>query len=164
MAVAGLDYQAGRWSPFFFGSAEGAFERAIDLRTSGGAGTRYDFIRNDGSRLDASVALMGEFTRPRARADELSEDRWLARWSVRGRATRDFWQERGEFNLVAFYRPAVSRSGDYTLELDTSVSFALNDAFTLKLSLVDRYDNLAVSRGATANNDGRIYFSLLAEY
>jgi hypothetical protein len=44
------------------------------------------------------------------------------------------------------------------------VSFALNGAFTLKVSLVDRYDNLAVSRGATAANDGRIYFSFLAAY
>lgn len=163
-ALGGLDYDAGRWSPFLFGSAEGSFERAIDLRMSGGLGSRYNFIDDDPNRLDLSLALTAEYTRPRARENEVVEDQWLARWSLRGRARRDFWTGRGEFNLIAFYRPAVNRVEDYTLELDTSVSFALNNAFTLKVSLVDRYDNLAVSRGAAANNDGRIYFSFLAAY
>ncbi|MEJ2541476.1 MAG: DUF481 domain-containing protein [Gemmatimonadota bacterium] len=109
-------------------------------------------------------AHAAEFTRPRAGEGEASEDRWLARWSLRTRASREFWQDRGEFNFVAFYRPALNVLEDYTVEVDTSVSFALNDAFTLKLSLVDRYDNLAVSRGAQANNDGRVYLSFLASY
>ena len=164
MALAGLDYDAGRWSPFFFGSSEGSFERAIDLRMSGGAGARYTFVENDLSRIDASLALTAEFTRPRGVEGEVTEDTWLARWSARGRTRRHFWDGRGELNLVVFYRPALGDSEDYTIELDTSVSFALNHAFTLKLSLVDRYDNLAVSRGARANNDGRIYFSFLASY
>lgn len=163
-ALGGLDYEAGPWSPFFFGSAEGSFERAIDLRMSGGLGGRYNFVRNERSRLDLSLALTAEYTRPRARVGEVVEDNWLARWSVRGRARREFLADRGEFNLVAFYRPALGDSDDYTIELDTSVSFALNHALSLKLSLVDRYDNLAVSRGARANNDGRIYFSLLASH
>lgn len=163
-ALGGLDYEADPWSPFFFGSAEGSFERAIDLRMTGGAGARYNFVRNDQARLDLSLALTAEFTRPRAREDEVVEDAWLARWSLRGRARREFWGDRGEFNLVAFYRPALGDSDDYTIELDTSVSFDLNHAFSLKVSLVDRYDNLAVSRGARANNDGRVYFSLLASH
>ena len=163
-AVGALDYEAGRWSPFFFGTSEGSFERAIDLRMSGGVGARYSFVETDDARLDLSLALTAEYTRPRAQEDEVTEDRWLARWSSRFRARRRFWGERGEFSLVAFYRPALGDSEDYTLELDSSVSFALNGAFTLKVSLVDRYDNLAVTRGARANNDGRLYFSFLASY
>lgn len=163
-ALAGLDYDAGRWSPFFFGSSEGSFERAIDLRLSGGSGARYTFVDNDRSRLDFSLALTAEYTRPRAGTQDPQEDTWLARGSARGRTRRHFWDGRGEFNLVAFYRPALGNSDDYTIELDTNVSFALNGALTVKLSLVDRYDNLAVSRGARANNDGRIYFSVLASY
>jgi hypothetical protein len=162
--LAGLDYEAGRWSPFFFGSAEGSFERAIDLRLSGGAGARYTFADDEEKRLDFSLATTAEYTRPRAVEGEMRPETWLARLSARGRARRAFWDERGEFNMVLFYRPALGDSRDYTIELDTSVSFALNHAFTLKLSLVDRYDNLAVSRGARANNDGRVYFSVLASH
>ncbi len=162
--LAGLDYDAGQWSPFFFGSAEGSFERAIDLRMSGGVGARYTFVEEDVSRVDVSLATTAEYTRPRAVEGEAREDTWLARLSFRGRARRDFWDEGGQVNLVVFYRPALGDSRNYTVDLETSVSFALNDAYTLKLSLVDRYDNLAVSRGARANNDGRIYFSVLATH
>lgn len=162
--LAGLDYEAGRWSPFFFGSAEGSFERAIDLRMSGGVGARYTFVEDDRSRVDFSLATTAEYTRPRAIAGEPGDDTWLARLSARGRTRHQFWDERGQFSLVAFYRPALGDSENYTIEVDTSLSFALNDAFTLKLSLIDRYDNLAVSRGARANNDGRLYFSFLASY
>lgn len=164
MVLAGLDYEADAWSPFFFGSSEGSFERAIDLRMTGGVGSRYNFIRNDRTRLDLSVALTAEFTRPRGSGGQTVEDNWLARWSIRGRTRRDLWEGRGEFNLVTFFRPALGDSDDYTIDLDASMSFALNGSLTLKLSLVDRYDNLAVSRGAQANNDGRIYFSVLAAY
>ena len=163
-ALAGLDYEAGRWSPFFFGSSEGSFERAIDLRMTGGLGARYSFLETDASRVDLSLALTAEYTRPRDREGVVTENQWLARWSARFRTRREFWADRGEFGLVAFYRPALGDSDDYTLELDTNVSFALNSSFTLKVSLVDRYDNLAVSRGARANNDGRIYFSFLASH
>lgn len=160
-----LDYSMDPFVPFLFGGAEGSIERQIDLRLSGGAGTRLTLVRNEGSRVDVSVGLLGEYTRPRRQDGEPAPDtKTLVRWSNRLRASRRFLEDRGELSLVLFYKPAFKAMDDYTIELDSSVSFALNSAFTFKVSLVDRYDNLATSRGAAANNDGRLYVSFLAAY
>ncbi len=160
-----LDYTTDPFVPFLFGGGEGSVERQIDLRLSGGAGTRLTLARNDRSRLDVSVGLLGEYTRPRRQEGEPAPDtKMLIRWSNRLRANRRFLEDRGELSLVAFYKPAFQAMDDYTIELDSSISFALNSAFTFKVSLVDRYDNLAIDRGAVANNDGRLYVSFLAAY
>ena len=160
-----LDYTSDPFVPFLFGGAEGSIERQIDVRLSGGAGTRLTLVRNDRTRLDVSVGLLGEYTQPRRQDGEPAPDsKTLVRWSNRIRANRRFLADRGELTLVAFYKPAFQAMDDYTIELDSSISFALNSAFSFKVSLVDRYDNLAVDRGAQANNDGRLYVSFLAAY
>lgn len=159
-----LDYETGSFAPFVFGSGEGSLERQIDLRLAGGAGSRYNFVRDDRTRMDLSVAILAEYTNPRGVPGEMSESEILARWSNRVRASRKFMDDRAEFGLVAFYKPAFRDTDDYTVEAESNLSFALNSSLTLKVSLVDKYDNLATGRGAAANNDGRMYFSLLAEH
>jgi hypothetical protein len=62
------------------------------------------------------------------------------------------------------YQPAFSDvSGDYTVDVETGVAFALNGTVSVKVSLVDKYDSQAVARGATENNDGRLFFSVLVK-
>jgi hypothetical protein len=61
----------GRLSPFVFTTAEGSYERQIDLRVSGGAGGKYRFIDTERTRLDASVAALLERTSPRAPPDAI---------------------------------------------------------------------------------------------
>ena len=158
-----LDYEVGRWSPFVFGTGEGSFERQIDLRLSGGVGTRFGFIDNGNTRIDISVAVLAERTQPRAAPGQPSVDaETLARWENRFRATHEFMGGRTNFALVAFYKPAFEDTSDYTVDLETSLAFALNGSLSFKVSLVDKYDSLAESRGATSNNDGRLFFSVVA--
>lgn len=166
-AETALDYRPEeRVSPFVFGSAEGSLERQIDLRLSGGAGAKYSFIDSETARLDLSLAALAERTDPRADETPGAEPEEVvttARWSTRFRARREFGEGRTVFNLVTFYRPAFGDMDDYTLEVDTSVAFSLNDSVALRVSLLDRYDSLAESRGAPSNNDGRFTVSLLAK-
>ena len=66
-------------------------------------------------------------------------------------------------DLVSFYRPALETPArDFTVEVTSSVTFALTGEIGLKLSLADRFDSLAEERGAPDNHDGRLFFSLSA--
>jgi hypothetical protein len=151
----------GRASPFIFATAEGSYERQIDLRTSGGAGAKYRFIDSERSRLDASVAALLERTAARARDGGESEVAAIGRWSGRVRARRAMGTA-AEVQLVTFFRPNMSDFDDHTWDLTASMQYALSDLLGLRVSLVNRYDSLAESRGARANHDGRLFFSILA--
>ena len=159
-----LDYQSGPWSPFLFVTAEESFERGIDLRTYGGVGARLTFADNDRSKLDLSAAVLGERTNPRTEPGEEKEVVRLARASARLRANHEFVEDRTTVSLTTFYRPALDNPEDYTVDLETGLGFRLNGTLSFKVSLVNRYDNLATSRGAIANNDGRIFFSVVAQH
>lgn len=161
--LTSLDYRPqSSFSPFLFASGEGGLERQIDLRLSGGAGAKYRFVHTERSSLDVSLAALAERTDPRVAPGEPDEVDTKGRWSARLRAGRTSADERASFNLVAFYRPAFGDAGDYTVEVESSVSVALNQTVALKLSFLDKYDSLAESRGAASNNDGRLFLSLVA--
>lgn len=150
-------------NPYISLTAEGSFERRIDLRLSGGLGARYLFEQPAGSRLDLSLAALVERTDPRTPPDELDEIELLARWSARFRARRSMREGGVVFDLVSFYKPALQEpADDYTVEVTSSLTFALTNEVGLKLSLSDKYDSLAEDRGARANHDGRLFFSLSA--
>jgi hypothetical protein len=157
-----LDFEAGDWAPFVFVSGEGSLKRKIDLRVEGGAGTRYNFVDTERTRFDVSVAVLAEQTRPGVHTEDGGPET-LARWSNRLRFSRKLGGDRAQLNLVTFYKPALEDvSGDYTLDLESAIDFALNGTVSFKVSLVDKYDALAMTRGATSNNDGRLFFSILA--
>ncbi|MEQ9569316.1 MAG: DUF481 domain-containing protein [Longimicrobiales bacterium] len=159
-----VDYTPdGRVNPFVSLTAEGSYERRIDLRLSGGLGARYRFVRGDAGRLDLSLAALVERTDPRDVPDEADEVELLARWSARFRARRSMREGGVVFDLVSFYRPAFQEPAeDFTVEVTSSVTFALTRQVGIKLSLADKYDSLAEDRGARDNNDGRLFFSLSA--
>jgi hypothetical protein len=151
----------GRASPFLFVTAEGSLERQIDLRTSGGAGAKYRFVDTDRTRLDASMAALMERTAPRDRAGIVQDPTATGRWSARLRARRAIG-DAAQLQLVTFFRPAMDDFSDQTWDLTASAQYALSDVLGLRLSLVNRYDSLALDRGARANHDGRLFFSVLA--
>lgn len=161
-----VDYTPdGRVNPFVSLAGEGSYERRIDLRISAGVGARYRFVRSDGARLDLSLAALVERTDPRDMPDEVEEAavELLARWSARFRARRSMREGGVVFDLVSFYKPAFGQpSDDFTVEVTSSVTFALTRQVGLKLSVADKYDSLAEDRGARDNNDGRLFFSLSA--
>lgn len=163
-ASTALDYKPeGKVSPFLFADAEGSLERQIALRLSTGLGAKYRFVDTDETGLDVSLAALVERTEPREYQVGADTDiETLARWSARFRARHAFSDGRTTFKLVTFYRPAFRDSGDYTVDTDTSLAYALNQSISLKLSFVDKYDSLARDRGARSNNDGRLVFSVLA--
>jgi hypothetical protein len=161
-ADTSLDYlPGGRVSPFLFATAEGSFERQIDLRTSGGAGAKYRFVDTGRTRVDASVAVLLERTEPRSQPGIESEVTSIGRWSGRFRARRTFG-ETAEFQLLSFFRPSMSDFDDHTWDLTASIQYALTGVLGVRISLVNRYDSLAVDRGAHANHDGRVFFSVVA--
>lgn len=158
-----VDYHPyGRVSPFVFGIVESSFERKIDVRFSGGAGAKATAIRNERTRLDLSAAALVEHTRVRDGGEGI--DGTLARWSFRLRGRRAFSDDRVSFRTENFYRPVMDEFGDFVLESESSFSFVLTDAVTLKLSFVDIYDSEATARGADVNNDGQILFSVLSTF
>ena len=159
-----LDYEAGSWAPFVFVSGESSLKRKLDLRIEGGAGARYNLIDSDQTRFDLSLGLLAERTDPRAAPGAADEVETLARWSNRLRFTRRIGGKRALFNLVTFYKPTPEdASRDFTVDVESALSFALNGTVSFKVSLVDQYDALAATRGATSNNDGRLFFSILAK-
>lgn len=166
LSQTSIDYlPQGIFNPFVFGIAEGSLQRQIEMRRSGGAGARVRFIDNARTLFDFSVAGSIEHTRPRINipGEITKEAQSIGRWSARLGARHRFAEDRMQFDLVSFYKPSMDDFGaDYTVEVTTSVQYALTSMLSLKLSLVDVYDNLAVSRGAPSNNDGQLFFGLLA--
>jgi hypothetical protein len=151
----------GRVSPFAFATSEGSFERQINLRTSGGAGAKYRIVDSERSRIDISLAALAERTDPRERPGVAHEVTSVGRWSGRFRV-RQGLGEAAEFQLVSFYRPRMDEMRDYTWDLTTSLQYALSSTLGLRLSLVNKFDSQARDRGASSNNDGRLFFSFLA--
>lgn len=162
-ASINADYlPSGRFSPFLYATAEGSLQRQIDSRVSGGAGGRYRFVDTDHARVDISLAALLERTDSRKVDPGMDDVSSIVRWSARFRARRTLDEERMTFDLVSFYKPRIGDSEDYTVDVTASLQYALTSILGLKLSLVDTYDSLARSRGATSNNDGRLLFSVLA--
>jgi hypothetical protein len=152
----------GRASPFIFATSEGSYERQIDLRISGGAGGKYRFIDSDRARLDASLAALLERTDPRIRDGVEPAVTTSGRWSGRLRGRRALG-DAAELQLLTYFRPNMSDFGDRTWDVTASAQYSLSDALGLRMSLVNRYDSLARTRGARANHDGRLFFSVLAK-
>lgn len=154
---------SGSFSPFLFATAEGSFQRQIDTRVSGGIGGKYRFVDRQNARVDLSIAALLERTDARSPGPDEAEITSIGRWSTRLRARRTFAGDRMTADLVTFYRPRIDDVDDnYTIELTAGIQYALTSVLGLKLSLVDTYDSLAMSRGARSNNDGRILFGVIA--
>ena len=158
-----MDYlPGGTWSPFVFVTGEGSLEKSIDLRVGGGGGIKWTLWEEGDGEFDLSGAVLYERTDPRVAVGEEDEITSLARWSGRARLTYPMADGRLTFDFISLYQPEWNEFGNYTLAVDTGLAFNLNSSISLKVSLVDRYDSQAVDRGARENNDGRLFFSLVA--
>lgn len=161
---ASLDWRPyGTVSPFVFSTVESSLQRQIDVRFNGGAGGKVTLLRDERSRVDVSVAILGEETRFRGGADGRSAETRV-RWSGRLRAEREVVDGRVSLGTVNFYRPVLGDPGNFVFESQTAVGFRLSRIVTLKVSLIDTYDSRAEERGAPSNNDGQLLFSVLSEF
>jgi opacity protein-like surface antigen len=162
IAEAQLDYlPGGNWSPFVLGSVEGSLERRIERRYAGAAGVRWTPLDEDGKKFDLAGGAKAERTTPKVDVGEVAVTETVGRLYTRGELA---WPlgERVAFSLITTYEPDFSDFGNYTVGVDTGIQFNMNSSIALKLSLLDRYDSSAKSRGALSNNDGRLFFSIIA--
>ena len=151
-----------RVNPFAFGSAESSYEKKIDLRLKGGAGAKLTARDSETTRLDFSVALLGEQTFKDTPDD--GDGELLARWSGAFALRRSFSEDRAVFDASAEYNPVFDEVANYTINAETSIAFKLSEIISLKLSVVDKFDSRAEERGARDNNDGQVLFSVLASF
>ncbi|HEX6049426.1 MAG TPA: DUF481 domain-containing protein [Gemmatimonadaceae bacterium] len=168
-ASLGLDlHPFRRYSPFWFGSVESSLQQRIARRYSTGAGGKVTFHQRDENELSASLALLGERTRPRRAPDAPPEadpdwEEWRTRWSLRPRVR---WRlaETVKLSHVTFYQPAVARMSEFTINSTTSLAVDLTSSIALTVTLHDTYDSEARARGARVNNDGQLLFGLRAGF
>ncbi|HET7584344.1 MAG TPA: DUF481 domain-containing protein [Gemmatimonadaceae bacterium] len=146
-------------SPFVLATVESSFEKRVDLRVSAGMGAKYTFLKDDGTKLDASVTLLAE----RTTFPDSALASTLARWSARFRASHTL-NDRVSMSHETFYRPELDAIGRFTLTSTTSIAFQLVSALHLDVSFVDNYDSEATSRGARTNNDGQLVAGVLATF
>lgn len=154
----------GRWSPFLFGQGQSSLERRIDFRYNAGGGAKYTVTRDEENRFDLSLALLAEQTFVRDEEGVDADEPVLARWSARLRYRQSISDGDVTFSTQNFYRPVFDDYSDYVVESRSSLSYALSEVVTLRISFLDTYDSRAEDRGAETNNDGQLLFSVLASF
>lgn len=163
-----LDYKPkGASSPFLFGRVQSSHEKRIQLRYEAGVGGKLTVQRDPKGMVDFSVALLAERTipsedaaKPADRAKEVTQGRWSARFRFR----RSLQEGRVSLRSEMLYKPVFDQIGNYTVNSENSVAFALTDVVSLKLTFVDQYDSGALERGARTNNDGQLFFSVSSRF
>ncbi len=151
-----------RANPYIFGRGLSSFERKIHRRYNAGAGGRFTVLDDRRSRMDFSMAVLAEKTVEADRAS--ADDELLARWAWRFRFRRNFSDARVVLNTEVEYNPVFDQLANFTLQYQSSLSFALSRIVSLRVSLVNNHDSRAKDRGARSNNDGRILFSVLGSF
>lgn len=84
--------------------------------------------------------------------------------AARFKITKGVDEGRARFESDTTFEPEASDIAAYTLTSRNSIAFQLNQRIAVQLSFVGAYDSEAVARGARANNDGQIFFSLASTF
>ena len=151
-----------RQSAFLTGSFESSFERRIQSRTNAGVGHKVVLVRTPSSRLDVSLAILGERSALRDAQGRVT-DNDLARWSARVRGDRKL-SSRVSVTHETFYRPEYDALGRFTFTSSSSVGYQITRFAQLKASFLDNYDTGARGRGARTNNDGQVVVGALTVF
>lgn len=160
----GADYRPyGRVSPFLFGTAESSLQQRVAHRYSGGLGAKIRILPPGDNEASVSLALLWEETRALHPAPGVDATVSLARWSFRLRANRRL-SSAVQASHTTFYQPAADELGRFTAETTTGLAVALNSSLSLTVTLRDRYDSEAGSRGAASNHDGQLLFGVRAKF
>ncbi len=159
-----LDYRPyDRFSPFYFGSAEASLQQRVAHRYASGGGAKLRLIPPGDNRLDLSLALLWEETRALNPAPDKRATVTLARWSLRLRADRRL-SSAVTMSHQTLWQPAAKALNSYTTETQTGLAVALNSALSTTVTLRDRYDSAAITRGALSNHDGQLLFGIRARF
>lgn len=152
---------------FVLASVEQSFELRINNRVNAGVGYKYVIDCDTTYKLDASVAVVGEWsTLPEARtpvSSDLLARRQLVRLSNRVRFRNQF-TDRMNVDHVTWVRPQVNDWTDLLASSLTSVGYVLTTHASLRLSFQNDYDSNSRSRGARSNHNGQILVGVAARF
>jgi hypothetical protein len=140
-ATLDLFPQAG-WSPFLFATAEQDPFRKLDLRLNTGGGIKRTFWQEEWDEVSLSGAMLYSYenldvTPADSVGDGITQN---ARWSVRGRARRQFGEGTRAEQLV-YFQPAWNYVEDYLLESQTSIRVALTRTLAFTSTLLYSRDS-----------------------
>lgn len=132
---------AAPWSPFVFGSAEKDPFKRLDLRTSSGAGVRYQILRRDAAELMVSGAALHSYENLRL-DDQIAPDvshnaRW--RWVARGKVS--VLDDDVEAAHETYYEPVWDHGDDYLMEMENTVRFRFSDHLAFRVAHVFQRDS-----------------------
>lgn len=150
----------GHVSPFTLASYESSLQSRIAARVSGGVGTKLTLHRADDAEASLSLAVLLERTRSLT-GDSIPgnlvawRNRWSLRFRVRQRITHDV-----SLSHTTFYQPTIDRMSRFTVNSVTSIDTKLTARLSLRLSLEDRYDSEARSRGASSDSEGQVLLGI----
>ncbi|HSH45172.1 MAG TPA: DUF481 domain-containing protein [Longimicrobiales bacterium] len=133
------------WSPFVFGSAEKDPFKRLDLRTSGGAGVRYQLVRRDAAEFMLSGAALHSYENlrleqvdPLVPPDDVTHNaRW--RWVAKGKAT--MLDQAVEASHETYYEPVWDHGDDYLMEVENTVRFRFSDHLAFRVAHVFQRDS-----------------------
>jgi Protein of unknown function, DUF481 len=157
-----------RHSQFVLASVEASLELRVSNRVNAGAGYKYVIDCDTAYQLDASAALVGEWsqlqretTAPGAAVD-LARSK-LLRLSNRIRYRNQF-TEKVNFDHVTWFRPRIDDWADLLGSSQTSLGYLLSTHASLRLSLQNDYDSRSRARGARSNHNGQILMGVAAKF
>ncbi len=139
---------------FVFSKSEYNKMMLLDHRSNSGAGAKYIFVKSEFLKLDLSAALIYQFENYEGERPDADY-----RWSFRFRA--GVYPLKGlEFSYVYFYIPKIDDRKIYRTELETYMSYKINDYLSFKVGYNNQYNREALS--GTKKTDENVYaqFSL----
>ena len=169
LVSANADFQQyGKESQFVFASLEQSLELRVNRRASLGIGEKVSFIRNDTTRFDASLGLIGEHSRLPVKASPGDPTTryttaTLARLSARLRFRRTLTHRVG-FDQVAWYKPQLRHPEQWLGSSSSVLSYVMTRRTGLTLTLYNEYDSLARSRGVRSNMTGQVLLGASSKF
>lgn len=156
-----------RHSQFVLASVEQSLELRINRRINAGAGYKYVIDCDTTYQLDASAAIVGEWsslppvtTLPRGAGVQRSQ---LLRLSNRIRFRNQF-TDRMNVDHVTLIRPQIDDWSNFLGSSQTSLGYLLSSRTSLRLSFQNDYDSGSRARGARSNHNGQMLVGVAAKF
>lgn len=156
-----------RHSQFVVGSVEQSLELRINHRINAGAGYKYVIDCDTTYQLDASAAIVGEWsslppimTLPQGAGLQRSQ---LLRLSNRIRFRNQF-TDKMNVDHVTLLRPRINDWSNFLGSSQTSVGYLLSGRTSLRLTFQNDYDSRSRARGARSNHNGQMLVGAAAKF
>lgn len=156
-----------RHSQFILASVEQSLELRINSRVNAGAGYKYVIDCDTTYQLDASAAVVGEWSSlPPTTvlgAGAGVQRSQLLRLSNRLRFRNQF-TDKMNFDHVTLIRPQIDDWSNFLGSSQTSIGYLLSSRTSLRLSFQNDYDSQSRSRGARSNHNGQMLVGVAAKF